>query len=519
MAAMDFAIPSVDFANPSVDFAVPSAEVRGFSSATPIPPAPIAISFSAIISALSFAIDLTEGAVPGHALRTCILGMKIAAAANLPENQVPPLYHALLLKDVGCSSNAARMCQIVGGDDRVVKNGAKLQDWTKPHKPTLDTLKRLWTQVLPPATALKRVARIGKIALNQHKNNEEMIALRCERGARIAHKLGLSDDTARAIHALDEHWDGSGYPGHLKGNAIPKLARILAVAQHLDVFASERDRASALQVLEQRSGRWFDPELVRLTLQLDRNNRLWTDFGSADSTAAARKLVLDLEPEHRDGVASEEVDRICEAFADVVDAKSPFTFRHSMGVADVATSLSIALQLAPDRVQLVRRAALLHDLGKLAVPNTILDKETGLTPEEWETVVQHPRLTREILARIEPFAELAGIAGAHHEKLDGSGYPDGLKASQLGLEARIVAVADVYQALTERRPYRKGMSHAEAMKVLYRLAGQKLDPHCIAALSLVRDPWTVWTPTSRAISRSTQIAMRTGPVQVPALRA
>jgi putative nucleotidyltransferase with HDIG domain len=481
---------------------------------------PIAISFSAIISALSFAIDLTEGAVPGHALRTCILGMRLAAAASLPEDQVPALYHALLLKDIGCSSNASRMYEIVGGDDRVVKNGVKLQDWTQPHRPTLDTLKMLWTHVLPGASVLRRVVRIGHIALKQHENNAEMITLRCERGASIAHKLGLSDETAGAIHALDEHWDGSGYPARLKGEAIPKLARILAVAQHLDVFASERGRSEAIKVLEQRSGRWFDPELVRLTLELHRKNRLWTDCGCADSTATVRKVALDLEPEQRDGVASDEVDRICEAFADVVDAKSPFTFRHSMGVANIATGLAKALHLAPERVQLVRRAALLHDLGKLAVPNTILDKHSPLTTDEWETVVQHPRLTREILTRIDSFAELAEIAGAHHEKLDGSGYPDGLKGSQLSLEARIVAVADVYQALTEGRPYRKGLSHSAAMKVLCRLAGQKLDPHCIAALDLVGQPWAARKTVSRVFSRSRQrAAAANAHSELPALSA
>ncbi len=457
---------------------------------------PVAICFSAIISALSFAIDLTEGAVPGHALRSCILGMRIAQAAGLPEHQTPALYHALLLKDVGCSSNAARMCQIVGGDERAVKNGAKLQDWTKPHKPTLDTLRMLWTQVLPDASPLSRLARIGRIALNQHATSEEMITLRCERGASIVQKLGLAPETAQAIHALDEHWDGSGYPNRLKGHAIPRLARILAVAQHLDIFATERGRTEAMKVLVERSGRWFDPELVRLTCDLDRMDLLWNDCGPADSTAVARQMVLDLEPEHRDGVGSDEVDRICEAFADVVDAKSPFTYRHSIGVAEVATALAGALRLAPERKQMVRRAALLHDLGKLAVPNTILDKNSTLTTEEWETVVQHPRLTREILSRIDSFDELAEIAGSHHEKLDGSGYPNSVDGSKLSLESRIVAVADVYQALTERRPYRKGMSHGEAMKVLYRLAGSKLDPHCVAALSIVRDPWTVWTPVS-----------------------
>jgi putative nucleotidyltransferase with HDIG domain len=483
---------------------------------------PVAICFSAIISALSFAIDLTEGALPGHALRSCILGMRIAQASGLPAEQAPALYHALLLKDVGCSSNAARMCQIVGGDDRAVKNGAKLQDWTKPHKPTLDTLRLLWTQVLPHASPFSRLARIGNIALHQHANNAEMITLRCERGAGIAQKLGLAPETAQAIHALDEHWDGTGYPNRLKAHAIPRLARILAVAQHLDIFATERGQVEAIKVLVERSGRWFDPELVRLACDLHRQHLLWSDCEPADSASVARQMVLDLEPEHRDGVASDEVDRICEAFADVVDAKSPFTYKHSIGVADVATDLASALRLAPERAQLVRRAALLHDLGKLAVPNTILDKNSSLTSDEWETVVQHPRLTREILARIDSFDELAEIAGSHHEKLDGSGYPNNLTSTKLTLESRIVAVADVYQALIERRPYRKGMSHNEAMKVLYRLAGTKLDPHCVAALAIVRDPWAVWTPVNAASSgrRPPQSAKTYGAIpDMPPLRA
>ena len=466
-----------------------SNSIAGTSGSTP------AISFSAIISALSFAIDLTEGAVPGHALRTCILGMRLAHQIGLPREQRAPLYYALLLKDIGCSSNAARMCQIVGGDDRVFKTGAKLEDWTRPHRPSLAALKLLWAEVLPKGSRLARILRIGRIAVTQHRNNREMIALRCERGAEIAGKLGLSAQTAEAIHALDEHWDGSGYPERLCGEHIPLLARILAVAQHLDVFASERDKQTALQVLRERSGRWFDPELVEAASELDCTGRLWNHCLASDDSEVTREAVLALEPDEFHGVGPREVDRICEAFADVVDAKSPFTYRHSVGVAEVATALATVLQLAPERVQLVRRAALLHDLGKLAISNTILDKQTDLDATEWEEVLKHPRLTREILARIEPFAELASIAGAHHEKLDGSGYPDRLTAEELSLEARIVAVADVYQALTERRSYREGMSHKDAMKILTRLAANKLDPHCVAALGVIRDPWTVWTPT------------------------
>lgn len=441
------------------------------------------LSFAEIISALSFAIDLTEGAVPGHAVRSCILGMRIAREMGLPRRQLAPLYYALLMKDAGCSNNAARMCQIVGGNDRKVKNAAKLQDWTKPHKPSFATLRMLWSEVLPGSSAMKRIGRILRIGLDQHKNNEEMIQLRCERGAAIAHKLGLTDDTADAIWALDEHWDGSGYPGHSKGEAIPLLARILGVAQHLDVFACERSTEEAMQTLKERSGTWFDPALVKVALKLDRKGKLWTDCLPTGDVDAARQLALDMQPEAENGIRPEEIDSICEAFADVVDAKSPFTYRHSMGVAEVAREIAEALALSPDRCQLVRRAALLHDLGKLAVPNTILDKTGKLTAEEWEVVVQHPRLTREILARIKPFEEIAIIAGAHHERLDGSGYPEKLTAKDLCLEARLIAVADFYRALTEDRPYRMGMPHDDAMAILRK---QALDTDCVEALEVAR---------------------------------
>ena len=469
---------------------VTSAEAHPDRAGThPASPAPATgrsrISYSGLISALSFAIDLTEGAVPGHALRTCVLGMRIGQAAGLPKVELAALYYALLLKDIGCSSNAARMCQIVGGDDVAVKRGAKLADWTRPYRPTLDTVRMLWREVLPHSHFLRRAKRIAYMSWTQHKNNEEMIAMRCERGAGIARQLGLSTRTARAIHALDEHWDGGGYPERLRGPEIPMLSRVLAIAQHLDVFATEKTPEFAVSVLCERRNRWFDPELVEVAIKLDREGRLWSQCLAADGSEATREMVLEMQPEISTHIDSQEIDRICEAFAAVVDAKSPFTARHSKGVAEVASALGAALSLSQDRMQLVRRAALLHDLGKLAVPNTILDKSGHLSADEWDIVVQHPRLTKEILARIDSFAELAAIAGAHHEKLDGSGYPDQLSGDQLCLEARILAVADIYQAMTEGRPYRAGMSHREAMTVLTRLAPHKLDATCVAALDWV----------------------------------
>ena len=457
------------------------------SSAPVIPfPAPVTnrnISLAEILSALSFALDLTEGAVPGHALRSCVLGMRIAEELRMPAKERADLYYALLLKDIGCSSNAARLCQIIGGgDERQVKAGVKLEDWTRPAQPKLSTLRLLWTSVLPDSGAFRRATGIVRIGLTQHRNNEEMITLRCDRGAHILRKLGLGDIAAEAVRGLDEHWDGSGYPERRTGKNIPLGSRILAVAQHLDVFASEQGMQKALQVLHERGGRWFDPDLVRVVTRLHRRGTLWRYAQSSTPECETRAAALDLAPEQVHRLKASDVDLIAEAFADVVDAKSSFTFRHSLGVTTAACAIARRLGLSRDRIQLVHRAALLHDLGKLRVPNSILDKPGKLTASEWLVVQEHPHLTQQILSRIASFDELARIAGAHHEKLDGSGYPQRLTARQLPLEARIIAVADVYGALTEDRPYRPGLTHEDALALLFREAPQRLDPDCCEAL-------------------------------------
>jgi HD-GYP domain-containing protein (c-di-GMP phosphodiesterase class II) len=440
------------------------------------------ISLSEIISSLSYALDLTEGAVHGHALRSCLLGMRIAEEAKLPSDQTNSLYFALLLKDIGCSSNASRMCQIVGGDDRAVKAGVKFGDWTKPYKPSLSTLKLLWNNVLPDSGPVARAARVFKIGVTQHRNNHDMISLRCDRGASIVSKLGIGKVAAEAVRSLDEHWDGGGYPDSLTGEQIPLLGRICAVAQHLDAFSAGRGEQGAIDALQERGGTWFDPELVRIVLSLHSRGALWANCSPKDAEEDTRKAVLDLDSGKRHQLEPSQINQICEAFADVVDAKSHFTFRHSVGVAEAAFGIAQAMDLPADRVQMVRRAALLHDIGKLGVSNTILDKKSELTSEEWKSVYRHPRITRLILERVAPFREMAVIAGEHHEKLDGTGYPDRLRARDLSIESRLIAVADVYGALSEDRPYRPGLQLDEILSIMTKWVPNQLDGDCFEAL-------------------------------------
>jgi putative nucleotidyltransferase with HDIG domain len=433
------------------------------------------IALSEIVSALSFALDLTEDAVPGHAVRSCLLGMQIGKTLGLDEAQLGDLYYALLLKDIGCSSNAARMCQILGGDDRKAKREVKTVDWTRP---SVAGVKMVWNNTLPGAGRWRRMQRLVWLGLTQNRHNAEMIGLRCVRGADIVRKIGLSEQCADAIHSLDEHWNGSGYPQRSRGEAIPVLARILNVAQHLDVFAGEQGRERAIATLKERSGSWFDPELVRIAVSLDRDGVLWSGCGTPEE----RSLAMELEPGTTRTIASDQVDRVCEAFADVVDAKSSCTYRHSLGVTEVAEGLSRQLGLSPTRRRLVYRAALLHDLGKLRVPNSILDKPGKLNEAEWVIMREHPMLSQQILGRILSFAPIAQIAGRHHEKLDGTGYPHRLKGEELSLEDRIVGLADFYGALSEDRPYRKAMPAEQIFAILRTEVPDKFDPDCFEAL-------------------------------------
>jgi putative nucleotidyltransferase with HDIG domain len=433
------------------------------------------IRLSDLISALSVALDLTEGQPMGHAVRSCILGMRIAEELKLPPQVCSDLYYALLLKDAGCSTNSARLHQILGADEIRAKREIKFEDWTKP---SLSGLQYLLRNILTGAPLTRRIVRAVQLGLQQNRNNAELIGARCERGAEIASQLGLSQATAQAIRSLDEHWNGGGYGEHLQGENIPLLARIINVSQTMEVFASEHGPAAAVNVVRERSGTWFDPEIVRVVGTLEHDASLWRRAQSKD----AREYVMQMEPGISIVASPERVDNICHAFAEVIDAKSPYTYQHSMGVAKAAVEIAERLELAPSTVTLVRRAALLHDIGKLSVSNAILEKPGKLTEAEWYIMKMHPVYTRRILQAITGFEHLAFVAGAHHERMDGKGYPDGLSADQLPLTARVICVADVYQALSEKRPYREALPMDVVFQMMDEDGPARLDPECLAAL-------------------------------------
>jgi putative nucleotidyltransferase with HDIG domain len=393
------------------------------------------IELSGVIGALSYALDITEGQPMGHAARSCLIGMRIAEAIDLPEADCRSLFYALLMKDVGCSSNSARLSASFDGDDLAIKHDFKLADRANVIEMARYTAKH----AAPERGALARARRFAAIAGEGRNTTRRLIEIRCERGAEIARMVGLDEAAAEAIGCLDEHWNGSGHPVGLQGDAIPLLGRILCLAQTVEVFYSARGHAAAYEVAAARSGTRFDPALVAALASFRGETDFWFRVAGPDPAREVAREdpgTLDL-PSDDSGL-----DLIAEGFARVIDAKTPYTARHSEGVARIAVGVATELGFDPYELSDLRRAALLHDIGKLGVSNRILDKPGKLDEEEWKAVRRHPEYTLRILERVPVFASLAELAANHHERMDGRGYHRGLRAGELPLAHRVLVVAE-----------------------------------------------------------------------------
>lgn len=427
-----------------------------------------------LIGALSHALDLTEGQPRGHCIRCCWIGVNLGMAIGYSREELSDLYYTLLLKDLGCSSNAARICQLYLADDQGFKRDFKRIDGSLPQ-----ALRFVLSHTGLTAPMAERFRAITNILRNGGEISRELIEARCHRGAEIAAQMRFSPAVCSAIENLDEHWDGHGKPEGRQRRDIPQAAQIALLAQVADVFLMGEGRAAALREIQSRATTWFDPSLVEVFTALADDDTFWATLAAPDLTAQ----VLALEPEdiHR-RVDEDYLDDIALAFAKVIDAKSPFTSGHSERVAVFTDLIAEGLGETPATRRMLRRAALLHDVGKLGISNTILDKPGKLTDAEFAEIKKHPVHSGDILSGIAAFADIATIGRDHHEKLDGSGYPHGLKADQISRHTRIVTTADIFDALTADRPYRKAMPTSQALAILEGDVGTALDADCFAAL-------------------------------------
>ncbi|MDC0598633.1 HD-GYP domain-containing protein [Gammaproteobacteria bacterium] len=431
------------------------------------------MEMSELISALSHALDMTEGQPPGHCVRACWIGMQLAQKLEMDSHSQWQLYYTILLKDLGCSSNAARICQLYATDDLSFKHDYKI-------------VNRNLTQVLNfvlqhtgvQSGMAERFTHIMQTLKNGSQWSKELTQTRCERGADIARQLRFDEAVAEGIRGLDEHWDGGGKPYGLAQEGINLYSRIALIAQVIDVFFTASGAKACVEEVQRRRGTWFDPALVDHFHELV-DESFWAKLQSSELD----EEIIHLEPaQHRIELDEQYIDEIAAAFGQVVDSKSPYTAGHSERVALITDLLAKELDYSDDKRRWIKRGALLHDVGKLGISNSILDKPDKLTDEEFETVKLHAGYTGEILSRIDVFKTLAEVSQAHHERMDGKGYPLGLKDDEITLDTRIITTADIFDAITADRPYRGPIPVPEALDMMSKHLGTQIDRRCYQAL-------------------------------------
>jgi HD-GYP domain-containing protein (c-di-GMP phosphodiesterase class II) len=426
-----------------------------------------------LIAALSQVTDLGMGQPPEDAARSCLLATSLARQMDLSERDVADIYYTTLLQHVGCTAYAHETAALFGGNDIAVRAGGAKIDFANPKEALPFLLFELGKGATPLGRARAVIAAISK----GQKFDEELARSNCEVAVHMARRLGLGTGVQRGMNEIYERWDGKGNPRKLPGDDIALPARFAQVASQAVLFDRLGGSELASEVIRRRAGTALDPSIADTFLRHGRE--LLAEITSADASIA----VIETEPEPRRWIAEPRLDEVARAFADLVDLKSPFMHGHSVGVSELAEAAAANLSLTEVEVVCVRRAGLLHDLGRAGVPNGIWDKPGPLTAIEWEQVRLHPYHSERILSCSSAFAPLASLAGMHHERQDGSGYYRQVPATMIPSGARVLAAADAYQAMTQERPYRPALTpNAAAEQLNSEAAGGRLDAEAVRAV-------------------------------------
>ena len=420
-----------------------------------------------LLASVSLATDLGTGQPLGHALRTCTIATALAEELGCGVEDVRTVHQFALLRFLGCTSDAAETAAVVGGDD-LSFIGAMSPVFMGSGRELLGRYLRSAGAGRPPAQRARFVAR----AVGDLRRGPGSLATHCEVAAMLARRAGLEQPVVTALEHAYERWDGKGSPGGLAGDAIPLAVRIVVAAKDVDLATRLGD--DPRRRLGERRGRAHDPAVV------DAFDRVGDDVLARLDGADEWDGALQSEPSPPASVAEDGLDAILTAFADFADLKSPWSRGHSRAVASLAEAAGRLAGCDDTACDGLRRAGLVHDLGRVGVENGIWDKPGPLGASEWERVRLHPYYTGRILARCSALASVVGPASSHHERLDGSGYHRSLAGDALSLEDRILAAADVFAALTAERPHRSAFGDDAAARLLEAEAG--LDPDAVACV-------------------------------------
>jgi response regulator RpfG family c-di-GMP phosphodiesterase/DNA-binding CsgD family transcriptional regulator len=419
-----------------------------------------------LLGAFAYASDLAFGLNLEDSLRTCYLATRLAEHLGVSEEDRRTVYYASLLKDAGCTSWTSELARIWQSDEIAARRELILFTDRSTYAGLEAWMHQYVAVDLPPAD---RQTRFHEVMAELPQIISEAITNTALVAGRIAKRLGMPSSVQLAMRHLFEQWDGSGAPEALKGATIPIGSRIVLPAFVMVPIYRLHGRDSAVAAVRQGSGSTFDPEVVEAVGQLARDDAVWAGLEGEH----IRERVLGMEPASEIAdVAEEKVDDIALAFADFIDLKSRFAAAHSRRVAGVAEQLARLHGCAPEAVVQIRRAALMHDLGLVAIPSFSLEKSEGeLSEGERERYRLHPYHGERILQRVAALSPYAEMVGNHQERVDGTGYYRGLRGNNISLGARIIAVADRLDELTHDAPGRLAMQLTEALDTLDREPG------------------------------------------------
>jgi len=424
-----------------------------------------------LLGSFSFAGDLGRGQPMGHVLRTTRISVALAERLGLSGQELADVYYTGLLVHAGCTAGSAQFAAFLASDELSAQRDFCLCDPNNMGQ-MFGWLRRNVARDRPlPA----RVVRMLQLMSRGEKAFQDIDQGCSEVGSRIAARLGMSEATQLGLYHICEGWNGRG-PHRLRGGDIPLAARIVNVAMILEVFVSERGPSSARQAAESRARKSFDPEVAAAAASLADDTAFWAEFGEQEPWG----LILDLEPPPVRYVDESMIDDVCYALADIVDLKSPATAVHSRRTAQVAEAIAVRLGLQLAEITLVRRAALVHDVGLVAVPTHLLERGTTWSEVDFERFRLHTYYTERILARSPALRDIGEVACAHHENVDGTGYHRSLAADRLSLPARIVAAATAYVEGLEA--IRSGATDPDSVLAALR-TDETLDVDAVSALA------------------------------------
>ena len=419
------------------------------------------LSLGELVAVLTLGQDSSFGQPLESQMRSTLLAIWLAESAGLGTEVAGTAYWCAQLRYLGCTAHAHEV-SVMFGDDIETRARTLAYDASNPAEVLRDAV----TFGLPDIKGIARVGAVISILAGGRKFAQMNFRSGCEAADLLAARLGMGPPVREALACTFERWNGKGQPNGVRGERIPLAMRIVHLTHDAEALARLRSPAEAIPLIRQRSGRAYDPALVAEFLPvaaefLDRLDKLdpWD-------------AVLAAEPGPRRMLCGEDLDSALEVAADFIDLKSPYTAGHSRQVAALAAGGCQRAGLPTAEVVRVRRAGLVHDFGRTAVPNSIWDKPAALTRAEFDRVQLHPLLTEQMLRRAGALGALNPLAASHHENADGSGYVKGLTAAQVSPAARILAVADRYQAMTQERAHRPALTPQAAATELRRMAAE-----------------------------------------------